>query len=150
MLISHILKPFAVSALVCCALAVVGAGSVHAADTKAKAVIMAWIQAVASGEKKIIAAVLAPEFQILRADGVGHDKAAYVAGGAAKITRILDISDVIATRQDNLLVTRYMLGVTETIKGHKVQKKAPRLTVFRRAGAHWLVVAHANFARIKN
>ncbi|MFT5540778.1 MAG: hypothetical protein ACI82H_002316 [Alphaproteobacteria bacterium] len=85
----------------------------------------------------------------MRSDGVGHDKAAYVSGGAARINRVLDVTDVIATRHENLLVTHYKLAVTETINGHKVQKKAPRLTVFRRTGMLWQAVAHANFARIK-
>lgn len=147
--LSRTLKYLAAYTLVCWSLALTGAGSAQAADAEAKAVIKSWLQAVVSGDKEGIRAVLAPEFQILRSNGVGHGKDTYASGGAARIHRILDVTDVIATRHENLLVTRYKLAVTETIDGHKVQKKAPRLTVFRRAGNRWLVVAHANFARIK-
>jgi ketosteroid isomerase-like protein len=146
---SRTLKYLAAYALVCWSLALTGSGSAQAADAEAKAVIKSWLQAVVSGDKEGIGAVLAPEFQILRSNGVGHGKDAYASGGAARIHSILDVTDVIATRHENLLITRYKLAVTETIDGHKVQQKAPRLTVFRRAGNRWLVVAHANFARIE-
>ena len=41
-----------------------------------------------------------------------------------------------------------MLRIEQTINGKSVQAMAPRLSVFRRGGAGWLIVAHANFAQI--
>lgn len=119
------------------------------ADGTAEAAIHAWIGAITSGNKDTIAAVLAPEFQIMRSNGTGFDRTQYAGGGAARITSAPTVTDVVATRHGNLLVTRYNLAITETVGGRKVQHKAPRLTVFRRDGNRWLVVAHANFARIE-
>jgi hypothetical protein len=38
--------------------------------------------------------------------------------------------------------------VSETVGGKRVDAYAPRMTVFRKSGDAWLVVAHANFAPI--
>jgi ketosteroid isomerase-like protein len=46
----------------------------------------------------------------------------------------------------DLLVVRYWLVINQTIDGTPMAQRAPRLTVFRRDGDRWLVVAHANFA----
>lgn len=118
------------------------------AGAEAEGAIRAWLEAIASGDQSRLAEVLAPEFQIMRSNGTGHDKAAYAGGAAARITQVQEISDLVATRHDDLLVVRYKLAVVETVDGREIERKAPRLTVFRRSGANWLVVAHANFARI--
>lgn len=118
------------------------------ADSEAASVVKVWIDTVASGDSERISDSLAPEFQIQRADGSAHGKADYVAGGFARISQVLDIDDVVATRSDNLMVVRYVLVVTETIDGRPAEQRAPRLTVFRRDGGRWLVAAHANFARV--
>ncbi len=47
------------------------------------------------------------------------------------------------------MVVRYTLIVAETVGGVTVERHAPRITVFRREGETWLVVAHANFARLE-
>ena len=54
--------------------------------------------------------------------------------------------DLVATAADGLMVARYVLVVDETLDGRTLTRRAPRLTVFRRDGDRWLVVAHANFA----
>ena len=43
------------------------------------------------------------------------------------------------------MVVRYELIVDEIIDGKRIDRRAPRLTVFRQVGDAWLVVAHANF-----
>jgi ketosteroid isomerase-like protein len=53
---------------------------------------------------------------------------------------------VVATASGDLLIARYQLVIQETIDGTPIAQRAPRLTVFRRDGDRWLVVAHANFA----
>ena len=45
-------------------------------------------------------------------------------------------------------MARYQLKHALKIGDKKVQSLAPRLSVFRRNGAGWLIVAHANFAQI--
>lgn len=119
------------------------------ADAEAEGAVRAWVEAVGSGDMARVSAILAPEFQILRPDGRGHEKADYLTGGAARITDIHRIDDLVATRHDDLLVVRYVLSADGAVDGRRLQAKAPRLTVFRRDGDRWLVVAHANFARIE-
>ncbi len=112
----------------------------------ANAAVNAWLAAVASGDAGELQAILAPEFQIQRADGTGLDKAEYVDGGAANLSSF-EATDLVATRDGDIMVVRYTLLVSETIDGEPMQATAPRLTVFRWDGERWLVVAHANFAR---
>jgi len=112
----------------------------------ANAAVNAWLAAVASGDAGELQAILAPEFQIQRADGTGLDKAEYVDGGAANLSSF-EATDLVATREGDIMVVRYTLLVSETIDGEPMQATAPRLTVFRWDGERWLVVAHANFAR---
>jgi ketosteroid isomerase-like protein len=118
-------------------------------DEKAKRAVEAWAKAVASGNVDTVRQHLAPEFQILRSDGKGYDKAQYLAGGLPKIDSIIGVQDVVATEHGNLMVVRYMLSLKETVDGKAVQRRAPRLTVFHRDGDRWLVVAHANFAQLQ-
>lgn len=113
---------------------------------EAEEAVNAWLGAVAGGDPAALEAILAPEFQIQRADGTGHDKATYIDGGAASVSEFA-ARDLIATRDGDLMVVRYTLVVSETIDDQPMQATAPRLTVFRWDGERWLVVAHANFAR---
>jgi ketosteroid isomerase-like protein len=116
-------------------------------DTATKAVEV-WVNAAASGDAETIRKSLAPEFQILRSDGKGYDEAEYIAGGMLKVDSIIGIKDVIATAHDDLMVVRYVISLKASAGGKTLQQTAPRLTVFRRKGDRWLVVAHANFAKL--
>jgi ketosteroid isomerase-like protein len=119
-------------------------------QSEAEDAVMSFVAAVAAGDEEGLSAVLAPEFQILRPTGVGYDRDGYLAQGAPSV-RIEGgpvIDDLIATREGDVMVVRYMLTVVETIDGQAVQARAPRLSVFRRAGERWLIVAHANFAGV--
>ena len=116
-------------------------------EADAEAAVRQWLDAVVAGTPEALGAVLAPEFQIQRANGTGHDRDGYIEGGAAQLAEF-DATDLIVTRHDDLLVVRYTLLVSETIDGQPVQRTAPRLTVFRWDDGRWLVVAHANFAQV--
>ena len=48
-------------------------------EDDARAAIAMWLGAVQTGDPAAVEAVLAPEFQILRSDGSGHDKTSYLA-----------------------------------------------------------------------
>jgi ketosteroid isomerase-like protein len=133
-----------------------GAGLLGAASTMAqaavseadaRAAIEAWLDPLQEGDPARIEAVLAPEFQLLRSDGTGHDKSTYLSD-LPKQTSKPEITDLVFSGEGNLIVTRYMLQLDQTINNKPVQTKAPRLSVFRRGGASWLIVAHANFAHI--
>lgn len=120
------------------------AQSLH--DT-AKAQVVAFIGAVAGGPKAI-EKILAPEYQIMRGNGVGFDRDDYISRGVGTVTiqRGFSPEEIVVTRSGDIMVTRYMLRITETIDGKPVAKRAPRLTVFRKIGGKWMVTAHANFA----
>lgn len=118
-------------------------------NAEAEAAIMAYVNAVIAGDRAGLMEILAPEFQIQRPDGTGHDRETYVAGEFLTIARFLGISDLYVTSTDDLMVARYVLHLNSTLDGRAVEALAPRLTVFRREGDAWLVVAHANFAQVE-
>ena len=99
-----------------------------------------------AGDKAGLAAFLSPAFQVQRANGVGSDKAAYLANPPA--VEAYELSDLVATRAGTSLVVRYTVTASETIDGQLLKKDpAPRLSVFRINGAtgKWQLLAHANF-----
>jgi len=132
-------------------LLLVGIGALRAqADLQAEAAsaVDAWVAAVAGGDKDAVAAILAPEFQIVRDNGVAYDRDGYLASALPNIVNAPQFEDLHATSEGDVMVVRYVLVIDETIDGAAVEARAPRLTVFRRDGDTWLVSAHANFARI--
>ncbi len=120
------------------------AQSLH--DT-AKAQIVALIEAVIGGPKAL-EKILAPEYQLMRGNGVGFDRDGYISRGVRTVSIERDFSpeEIVVTRSGDIMVARYMLRITEAIDGKPVAKRAPRLTVFRKIGGKWMVTAHANFA----
>jgi ketosteroid isomerase-like protein len=128
------------------AFANLGFGSAISPEGEARKAVESWLGAVASGDKNRISSVLAPEFQISRADGSAYRAAEYLESDLPKITGSPAVENLIATGYGDLLVTRYQLTIDETIGGKAMKAVAPRLTVFRRSEGAWLVVAHANFA----
>lgn len=126
-----------------------GAGSAQAAmsDEDARAAIMTWLDALHTGDPNAVAAVLAPEFQLLRSDGTGHDRTSYLTD-LPKQTSKPEVSEIAFGSNGGTIVARYMLHIEQTINNKPVQARAPRLSVFRRGDSGWLIVAHANFAHI--
>jgi hypothetical protein len=107
-----------------------------------------WADALFTGDPAVVGRVLAEEFQILRSNGRGHDKASYLKALPRQATRS-KFSDIVATGTGATLVVRYKIETEQTIDGHPVNGVSPRLSVFRKeAGRGWLIVAHANFAPI--
>jgi hypothetical protein len=123
--------------------------SVLGLDAEGLAANQAWWGALVSGTPDAVGAVLAPEFQIMRADGSAYDKDDYLASQLPKVAAIPEFSQMAVTAHDDLLVTRYYVTVKETRDGATVEAHAPRLTVFRKEDGKWLVVAHANFATLE-
>jgi len=106
-----------------------------------------WADALFTGDPAVVDQVLAEEFQILRSNGSGHDKASYLKALPRQTTRS-KFSDIVATGNGATLVVRYRIETEQTIDGNPVNGIAPRLSVFRKAAGRWLIVAHANFAPI--
>jgi ketosteroid isomerase-like protein len=135
------------------AVAALGAARASADDAALQAdgmqAVTAWVAAVASGDKDRVAAILAPEFQIVRDNGVAYDRDQYLASGLPKIAGTPKVDELVATMTGDVLVVRYVVILDATVSGGAaMQARAPRLTVFRRDGDKWLVSAHANFAAI--
>jgi ketosteroid isomerase-like protein len=139
-------------------LVIAGAGSalaVNMAQAQAKVseaealeALDPWADALFTGDPAVVGRVLAEEFQILRSNGRGHDKASYLEALPRQATRS-KFSDIAATGNGATLVIRYKIETEQTIDGHPVNGVSPRLSVFRKeAGRGWLIVAHANFAPI--
>jgi len=123
--------------------------SVGERDAAGLAANTAWWGALVTGTVPALDAVLAPEFQIMRADGSSYDKQDYLASALPKVAAIPAFSHMAVTAHGDLLVVRYWVTVKETRNGETVEAHAPRLTVFRRDGDAWLVSAHANFATLE-
>ena len=138
-------------------LVLAGAGSALAGDrAKAQAKVSEadalealdpWADALFTGDPAVVDKVLAEEFQILRSNGRGLDKASYLKALPKHTTRS-KFSDIIATGNGETLVIRYKIETEQTIDGTPVNGISPRLSVFRKEAGRWLMVAHANFAQL--
>ena len=106
-----------------------------------------WADALFTSDPAVVGRVLAEEFQILRSNGRGHDKASYLKALPRQATRSR-FSDIVATGNGETLVVRYRIETEQTIDGTPVNGISPRLSVFRKEAGRWLIVAHANFAPI--
>ena len=127
----------------------IGTASAQAAmsEEDALAAITTWLDALQTGNSSAVEAVLAPEFQILRSDGTGHDRTSYLTD-LPKQTSKPEISELAFGSNGETIVARYILRIEQTINNQPVQASAPRLSVFRRGSSGWLIMAHANFAHI--
>jgi hypothetical protein len=106
-----------------------------------------WADALFTGDPVAIEKVLAPEFQILRSDGSGHDKTSYLKSLPRQKIRS-QFSDIVATGTADVMVLRYRIETDQTIEGKAVKGISPRLSVFRLEAGRWLISAHANFAAL--
>lgn len=106
-----------------------------------------FVSAVFTGDPAMVEKVLAPEFQILRSDGIGYDKAGYLQALPKHRTRS-KFSDIAATGTGDLMVVRYRIETDQTIGGKEVKGISPRLSMFRLEEGRWLICAHANFAAL--
>jgi ketosteroid isomerase-like protein len=130
------------------AIANLGTGLVSAAETAGRRAVEAWVGAVVSGDREKVKAVLAPEFQIVRSDGTAYDAEAYLQSDLPVFPSMPEIRDLVVTGFGDYLVARYVLPVGPRLGSQTELAEGPRLTVFRKRGDTWLVVAHANFAAI--
>lgn len=132
------------------AFANLGQGIASGLETAAAEAVQQWLSALKTGNAENVREVLAPEFQIVRSDGTAYGAEEYLASGLPKIDTVLGVEEIVATGFGDHMIVRYGLGVKETLNGKLIDGTAPRMTVFRRQGDTWLVVAHANFARPQN
>jgi uncharacterized protein DUF4440 len=117
-------------------------------QAQAMAALKSFTTAVDTGSPAALGPVLAPEFQIERADGSGMDREAYLKSDLPKFAAMPEFTGIKVSGTGDLMVVRYYITLNSTRNGKVVQRHAPRLTVFRKQGDSWLVVAHANFATL--
>jgi hypothetical protein len=125
-----------------------GLGLATNPEAEGRKAVEAWVGAVMSGDKEKVRAILAPEFQIVRDNGVAYDAAGYLASSLPEFAEPPPIDDLVVTGYGDYLVARYFLPVGPIVDGQQ-QAKGPRLTVFRKRSGAWLVVAHANLAPVE-
>ncbi|MDZ4736930.1 MAG: nuclear transport factor 2 family protein [Rhodospirillaceae bacterium] len=127
----------------------VGSAEAHTEidEATARAALDPWADALASNNPAAVEKVLAPEYQIVRSDGTGYSKTEYLTVLPTQNARSR-FRDIVATGNHDLMVLRYVIETDQTIADQPVQAISPRLSVFRKEGEGWLLVAHASFAKI--
>ena len=143
-----IIVTIALSTLVTMVGAANGQSELAKLDAQARQALDKFFDAVMSGESGKVDEVLAPEFQIQRANGSRYNAVTYPDSYLPVIAKMPSVERLVVTSDDDIIVTSYVINVEETLDGAVVQAIAPRLTIFRKNGEDWLVVAHGNFAPI--
>ena len=115
-------------------------------EAQARPAVEAWLNAVYKRDPAMLDAVLAPEFQLMRADGTTFEKAGYIASTLPIFETAPEVQDLAITGTEDLFVARYLVNAKQTRDGVALQTTAPRLSVFRKDGDKYLLVAHGNFA----
>src|SRR4051794_35641029 len=85
-----------------------------------------WADALFTGDPAVVDRVLAEEFQILRSNGSGHDKASYLKALPRQATRS-KFHDIVATGYGETLVIRYRIATEQTIDGAPVNGQGRRM-----------------------
>jgi ketosteroid isomerase-like protein len=131
--------------------AVAGAATSSAAtklkdpEATARKLVTAWLTALKEKDAAEIAASLAPNFQIERADGTGTDRAGYIAKPAVVDTFTLG-DDFTAIQSGDTLTVRWSVKVSEQIGDNQFRDvEAPRLTTFVWHKGRWKILSYANF-----
>ncbi|MEQ1956760.1 nuclear transport factor 2 family protein [Mesorhizobium sp. CN2-181] len=120
-------------------------GAEKLSEEQAHRALDPWLDALITGKPEVVETVLAPEYQILRSDGSGHDKAGYLRALPKHMTRP-QFGDIVATGDSNVMVIRYRIETDQSVEGKAIVGISPRLSVFRLEKDRWLISAHANFA----
>jgi ketosteroid isomerase-like protein len=114
---------------------------------EAEVALNSWVEALFSGDPATVAAVLAPQFQLIRSNGEGFSREQYLKNLPRQNKRI-SFSDIVVTGDTSILIVRYRADVDQEINGQVTTGTAPRLSVFTRTEERWLLAAHANFSAI--
>ena len=113
----------------------------------AQRVVRRFFHALQTRDRALLEAVLAPEFQLVRANGSVVDREAYLANPATLAD--YDFGPITATLGGAALVATYTVRVDSTIDGVvQPTDPAPRLSVLALHGGRWQLAAHANFNAI--
>lgn len=112
-----------------------------------KALVQRYFTMLHNGDTAGLKALLAPSFQVVRANGGVQTKGAYLAS-PPKVGSFT-IAKVKGTQNGGVLVVSYQVMVTESVAGTEQPTGwAPRLSVFSWQNGAWRLAAHANFGAI--
>lgn len=107
--------------------------------------ITEWLDALQREDLDAVGAILAPNFQIQRADGTSADRAAYLEN-PAKVTEYALGPEIVGLQDDDTLSVRWSVEIDEVIDGQRLSRgNAGRLTGFHWNGERWQIVTYANF-----
>jgi len=118
-------------------------------ETQARQALTKIFDALASGDAEKVRPLLAPEFQIARSDGAVYNKEEYLARSIPRIESKPVFSNVIATRNGDIVVVSLRLQIEEHVDGKTAESVFPHLIVFRVTPDGWQVLAAANFAKLQ-
>src|SRR3954466_14155695 len=90
-----------------------------ASEAEALQALDPWADALFTGDPAVVDKVLAEEFQILRSNGSGHDKASNLKALPRHATRS-KFSDLVAPGNGEPLVIRYKIEIEQTLDGKPV------------------------------
>jgi hypothetical protein len=114
-------------------------------DNDPETLVEGWLTELYSGDTARLEAILADHFQVSLGSGHGFKK-----DEALKVAPVVnspaEVSNLVATRTDTIIVARYDVQVEQVIEGELQSRMAPRLTVFERHDDGWYITAHASFA----
>lgn len=106
--------------------------------------VTAFFDTLQAGDADQVAALLAPDFQLLRSTGEVFDAASYP--DVAPVYEAYVIDNLKITRAGDVLVATYTAQTDSTVDGTEAMgESAPRLTVFQQIDGEWKLAAHANF-----
>lgn len=138
-----------VAALLCGPATMAAAAQDSGLENKAREALTQVFDALASGDAAKVRPLLAPEFQIVRSDGGVYNKQDYLARSIPRIESKPVFSNVIATRNGDIVVVSLRLQIEEHVDGKKAESVFPHLIVFKVTPDRWQVVAAANFAKLQ-
>jgi hypothetical protein len=122
-------------------------GEALVAETRAQ--LERLFAALRSGDREKVRPWLSPEFQVVRSDGSGYDREAYLARSIPRIAAPPRFEDLVVTRGEGQVVARFRLVADEVLDGRRATSGAPQLIVFRVEPDAWKVVAAANLAALR-
>ena len=132
-----------VSVLVGCSSGTTAAPTLDNPSATARELLTTWLTTLQNGES--VADIIAPNFQLQRADGSGVDRDEYLANQAL-VTEFVLGDEVYAVQSGQTLTVRWNILVSEEIDDVLYENiQAPRLTVFEWIDGAWLIVGYANF-----
>ncbi|MBL4908045.1 MAG: nuclear transport factor 2 family protein [Sneathiella sp.] len=112
----------------------------------AETLLISFFNTAAQTDSAAMAALLAPEFQMLFSNGLGfnYEEMLELIDNDVSLSTDFEFSEINATAADNIIVIRYSAKVNDTHSRRKTTQWAPRLTIFRNINEKWKIVAHVN------